>query len=90
MPPEPNVANPDEAQDFAIQYGTAMPAHLRIGEAVVAFLPLEARISRLLAILHAAKECLECFIQPVQDILQDLGVDVTVFWPHLFDAGKLL
>ena len=50
-------------------------AVLRIAKRVVPTAPLEPRIPRLLAGLHAAKEVLERVIHATKDVLQDLAMD---------------
>ena len=90
MQAEGNAPNLGKAEDLALQRGAAMLTQLGIGKAVVAVLALKARVAGLFPRLDAAKEGLKGFIQPVQGILQDLGVDIVVFRPHLFDGGKLL
>ncbi len=50
-------------------------AILRIGHAVVAPKLLETRIAGVFTGLEAAKECLECQIDPNMNVLQDLRVD---------------
>ena len=58
-------------------------AALGIGKTVVAIASLEARIARLLTILHPPEEVLKRSIQPQKDILQDLAVNVLVLLPDL-------
>ena len=62
---------------------------LRVGEGSVAEPGFIARVAGRLASFHAQEEGLEGFVDAMQDILQDLGVDGFIFWPDLFDGGKL-
>ena len=62
---------------------------LRVGEGSVAEPGFIARVAWRLASFHAQEESVEGFVDAVQDILQDLGVDGFIFWPDLFDGGKL-
>jgi hypothetical protein len=49
---------------------------------------LEAGIARLFALLDAAKKCLEGTVEAGEYILQDLGMDVVILWPHVLDTGQ--
>src|SRR5215469_12010242 len=83
MAAEVNAANLGEVQDLAIDRGAAMLTHLRIGERVVSVPALEAGIAGLLAILDTAEEGSKGFIQPMQDILQHLGIDAVILRAYL-------
>jgi len=64
---------------------------IRIGEAIIAVAPLEARETRNLPILATAKESLKCSILPSQDILENMGGYVLVFFPDLaFDLRQII
>jgi hypothetical protein len=80
--PQRDTADLGEAEDSAIERCTAMLAHLRIGEAVIAIPALEAGEPRLLTRLHAAEEGGKRSIQSVQ-YLQDQRAEVAVVGPHL-------
>jgi hypothetical protein len=62
---------------------------LGVGEASVAEAGFIARVTRRLASFHAPEEGFEGFVDSMQDILQDLRVDGFIFWPDLFEGGKL-
>ena len=62
---------------------------LWVGEGSVAGSGFIARVARCLASFHTREEGFEGFVNPVQDILQDLGVDGFIFWSDRFDAEKL-
>ena len=64
-----DTANLGEADAAILRQGET---GLRVGEAVVAALALEAWIARFLTIPHAPEEGIERFLYPSQDILQDL------------------
>ena len=55
---------------------------------MVAVAPLEARIARRLARLHAAKERLVGAVDAQHHVLQDLAVDLGILGHGLFDAGQ--
>src|SRR5260221_13660245 len=55
----------------------------------IAPVPMKPGIAGGLSLLDAPKECLVCLIHAPQNILQDLGVDLVVLWPDLFDLWKL-
>src|SRR5712692_5426719 len=61
-------------------------ATLGISEAVVSLCIFEARVARSLAIAHTAKERLHGFIEALEYVLLDLGIDVLVFLTHLLDG----
>src|SRR5204863_8063331 len=64
---------------------------LRIGDAVVAPIALEAWVADfLLTRFHAAKECLECQIDTHMDILEYLGVNLFQGTPRGFPSRKHL
>ena len=62
---------------------------LRVGEGSVAKSGFIARIARRLASFYSREEGFEGFVDPMQHILQDLGVDSFIFWSDLFDSGQL-
>ena len=64
-------------------------AKLLIREGVIPPASLKARVARLLAGLHPAKEGLERTIESGQHVLQDLGVDIVVFWSFRLDGRQL-
>jgi hypothetical protein len=66
-----------------------MVADLRIGEAVVAVASVETWIARRLPFADAAEECLKGAVDTQHDILQDLSVDLAVFWHRFLDVGQL-
>ena len=59
---------------------------LWIGEGSVAESRFIARIAGLMSGFHAPEEG---FVDAMQDILQELGVEGCIFWSDLFDADKL-
>ena len=63
---------------------------LWVREAVIAVFPLKPGISRFLPIPHAPEERFHGLIYPFQHILQDLGVDLFVFFPDFFDLWQLI
>ncbi len=62
---------------------------LGVGEGIVAETGFIAREAGVMSSFHALEECFKGFVDSTQDILQDLGVDGFIFWPDLFDGGKL-
>jgi hypothetical protein len=68
---------------------TDSESHLWVGEGSVAESGFIARVAGCLSSFHAPKEGVEGFVDAMQDILQDLGVDCSIFWSDLFDGGKL-
>jgi hypothetical protein len=61
---------------------------LGIGKAVITSFPLKSGIAGVFSILEAAKEARKGFVQPPQDILQDLAVDVLVGRKCHFNLGQ--
>ena len=61
---------------------------LGIGEGIIAPLSLETWVARLLAILETAKESSKGFVQPTQDILQHLAVDVLINRKGVLDLSQ--
>src|SRR5690349_18582142 len=61
---------------------------LRIGEAVIAALPLKARIACCLSVFDALEERLEGALHPQDDVLQDLRIDFDVFQALRFQVGQ--
>src|SRR5215469_4745217 len=78
-----------QAQHPAVEDRAAVDAILRISEAVVAALALEAGIPRLLASSDAAEEGLEGPVEPGEYVLQDLRMDVAVFGPCHLNVRQL-
>lgn len=70
-------------------YRQAMSPQLRISETIVALLTLEPGIASFHPLPGPAVEALECPVQTVKNILENLGVDFGVFRPSFFDFGKL-
>src|SRR6266702_6567903 len=69
---------------LALLFYAEFPARpIRVGEAIIAILPFEAGIARLLATLHTAEEAGKGPIKPPQDILQHVGGNLLVFFAHL-------
>jgi hypothetical protein len=62
---------------------------LGVGEGIVAEPGFIAWIARLKYSFHALEEGFEGFVDAMQHILQDLGVDGFIFWSERFDGGKL-
>ena len=62
---------------------------LRVGDGSVAESGFIARVARYLASFHTQEEGLEGFVDAMQHILQDLGVDGFIFWSDRFDGGQL-
>ena len=89
MQAQPHTADLRQAEHAAVEDGTAMRAHLRRGEAVIALCALETRIAGVLTCLHAAAAGGKRFVQAVQHLLQDLRVEVALFGPYLFDGRQL-
>jgi hypothetical protein len=86
MQPDGDTANLGEAEHTTVQdSGTTV---LGIGEAVVVTLSLEARIPRRLPILDAAEERLIRSLRPKHHILQDLGIDLSVFGARRFQVRQ--
>ena len=85
-PPNGDSTDLGEYQIAIIEGGTV--AKLLVGETRVAVSALEAGIPWQLTRLDAAKECLEGTVQAGEHVLQDLGVDVVVLGPNVFDGGK--
>jgi hypothetical protein len=65
-------------------------APLGIGERVVAVSTLETGVTRLLTIPHPPEEGLHSFVEPLEDILLHLAMDVLIFFSHLFNSRKLV
>src|SRR5262245_21654116 len=63
--------------------------NLRIGEAIVSIISLEAWEAWGFALFAPSKEILECFVYSVQGILQDLRIDLFILRTKLFDLGQL-
>ncbi len=57
---------------------------VRVGETIVAGSALKAGIARFLSVLHPTKEGSERFLQAQEDVLQDVGSDLLIFWPEHF------
>ena len=62
---------------------------LRVGDGSVAEFGFITRVARYLASFHTQEEGLEGFVDTMQHILQDLGVDGFIFWSDRFDGGQL-
>ena len=62
---------------------------LGVGEGYVAGLRFIARVTGLLSSIHTPEKGFEGFVDAMQHILQDLGVDGFIFWSDRFDGGKL-
>jgi hypothetical protein len=62
---------------------------LGVGERSVAESGFIARVARRLASFHTREEGFEGFVDAMQHILQDLGVDGFIFWSDRFDGGQL-
>jgi hypothetical protein len=86
-PLDGDAPNLGEYQRAIVERGPV--AKLLVGETRVAVDTLEARIARLLTILHPAEEGGKGPVQPGQYVLQDLGVKVVVLGPYLLDGGQL-
>jgi hypothetical protein len=89
MHPQAYTAYLRQTEDATVQHCAAVLAHLQLGDASIAILALETRITGVLARLHATKERLEGSVQLMQHVLQDLGVEVAIFRPYLLDARQL-
>ena len=88
-PTHRNAPDLRQDQEAVVQPRAAVLTHLGIGEAVVAVAALEARIPRRFTRRHPPEERLERLVQPMQHVLQDLGVEVPVLGTHLLDARQL-
>jgi hypothetical protein len=62
---------------------------LRVGERSVAESGFIARVARRLSRFHTQEEGFEGFVNAMQDILQDLGVNGFIFWSDCFDDRQL-
>jgi len=62
---------------------------LWVGETIVAIVSLVPGEARGFAFLAPFEESLERFVYSLERILQDLGIDLFVLWPDLFDGRKL-
>src|SRR5260370_31238967 len=62
---------------------------LGIAKAIVTVIPLEAWEAGGFTILASPKEGFECFVHPLEGILQDLRVDLVKLRTVLFDFWKL-
>ena len=61
---------------------------LRIGNTIVTIASVKARIARRLTALDATEERLKGAIYPLYHILQDLRIDLGIFWHGFLDAGQ--
>jgi len=64
-------------------------SRLRIGQTVVSETRTEARETWFLSALQSTKESIECFIQSLQGLLQNLRVNEPDLWPFDFNSRKL-
>jgi hypothetical protein len=87
----PYCYTPDlrENKQAVVQPRSAMLAHLRIGEGVVAVAALKARKARCATFSDAPKECLIGALHAQHDILQHLAMDLGILGQRLLDAGQL-
>jgi hypothetical protein len=77
MKPNGDTPNLHEAEHTTVQNDTA--PMLGIGKAMVAARLFEARVACFLARLHAAEERLMGVLDAQNHVLQDLGVDFSIF-----------
>jgi hypothetical protein len=73
-------------QEAIVEPGATVVSNLRIGEAVVASTPMEARIAWCLSSIQPAEERLKRTLYAQHHILQDLGVDLGILRQRLLDA----
>ena len=62
---------------------------LGVGEGCAADFRFIARVTGLLSSIHTPEKGFEGFVDAMQHILQDLGVDGFIFWSDRFDGGKM-
>src|SRR2546425_3281477 len=65
-------------------------ATLGVGERIVAVCTLEPRIARRFTIAQPSEEGLHSLLQPLQNILLNLAMNILIFFSHLFDGRKLM
>jgi hypothetical protein len=65
-------------------------ATLRKGEGVIPASGFKPGVAWHLAVFDAAKEVAHRLVKTVENLLQDLRIDLLVFWPLLFDIGQLV
>jgi hypothetical protein len=85
----PHGKTPDLRQDQEAVVKPYPILKLGIGEAVIAFTPMEPWIAGCLPFTDALEKHLECSIYTQDHILQDLAMDLAILRHDLLDTGKL-
>jgi hypothetical protein len=78
-----------QKQETIIKAGATMISYLWVGEAIVAVAPVKAWITGRLPFADTTEEGLKRSVYSLYHVLQDLGIDLSIFRHRFFDTRQL-